>query len=264
MSDQRGKKGGFRSKDSADKRTSKKTMGTRFISRTMTEKVKTAKGRKGSSTRWLQRQLNDPYVAEAKARGYRSRAAFKLLELDDKFGILKPGKRIVDLGAAPGGWTQVVIERVNPSKSASGDETSQIVALDINEMEEVPDAKILLQDFLDPEAPEILKEAMNGQADVVLSDMAAPTTGHSATDHMRIMDLCELALEFAEEVLAQDGIFLSKVLQGGTEHQLLARMKKSFKTVKHAKPPSSRSDSAEMYVIAQGFRGSNKGEIPGK
>jgi 23S rRNA (uridine2552-2'-O)-methyltransferase len=267
MSDQRGKKGGPRSPRASARNksaTGKKATGTRFISRTMTEKVKTAKGRKGSSTRWLQRQLNDPYVAEARARGYRSRAAFKLLELDDKFHILKPGKRIVDLGAAPGGWTQVIVERVKPSLSADNDEVNQIIALDINEMEEVPGAKILLQDFLEPEAPDILKAAMNGPADVVLSDMAAPSTGHPATDHMRIMNLCELALEFAEEVLAPGGVFLAKVLHGGTEHQLLARMKKSFKTVKHAKPPASRSDSAEMYVIAQGFRGSAQNKKGGE
>ena len=265
MSDQRGKKGGTRSRSGADgtstgKKTGKKTMGTRFISRTMTEKVKTAKGRKGSSTRWLQRQLNDPYVAEAQVRGYRSRAAFKLLELDEKFSILKPGKRIVDLGAAPGGWTQVIVERVNPSKTTDDDSANQIVALDINEMEEIPGAKILNQDFLDPDAPALLKAALGRQADVVLSDMAAPATGHPATDHMRIMGLCEVALGFAEEVLAPGGTFLAKVLQGGTENQLLLRMKKSFKTVKHAKPPASRSDSAESYVIAQGFRGSNTDE----
>ncbi len=220
----------------------------------MTQKVKTAKGRKRSSTRWLQRQLNDPYVAEARVRGYRSRAAFKLLEIDDKFHLLKPGKRVVDLGATPGGWTQVVVERVNPDvKNDEG--AAQIVALDINEMEAVPGAIFVQQDFLEPKAPDILKEAMNGPADVVLSDMAAPATGHTATDHMRIIALCELALGFAEEVLAPGGAFLAKVLQGGTENRLLARMKRSFRTVRHVKPPASRADSAEMYVIAMGFRG---------
>lgn len=257
MSDQRNIKGGAQSKRLTSGKPGAKTGGTRFINRSMTEKVKTAKGRKGSSTKWLQRQLNDPYVAEARVRGYRSRAAFKLLELDDKFSILKPGKRIVDLGAAPGGWTQVIIERVGP-KENNDSSSHQVIALDINEMEEIPGAKVMLQDFLEPEAPELLKGLLNGPADVVLSDMAAPATGHAPTDHMRIMDLCEMALEFAEEVLAPDGVFLAKVLQGGTETQLLARMKQSFRTVKHAKPPASRSDSAEMYVIAQGFRGARK------
>ncbi len=241
-----------------------KTGTTNFSGRSMFERVKTAKGRKGSSTRWLQRQLNDPYVAEARMRGYRSRAAFKLLELDDQFGLLKPGKRVVDLGAAPGGWTQVAIERVKPlipdedgnvPPSNSNARRGRVVALDINEFEPLPGATILIQDFLEPEAPDLLKDALNGPADVVLSDMAAPATGHTPTDHMRIMSLCEIALDFAEEVLAPDGAFIAKVLQGGTEHQLLARMKKIFKVVKHAKPPASRADSAEMYVVAVGFRG---------
>lgn len=231
---------------------------TKFTGRTMFQKVKTAKGRKGSSTKWLQRQLNDPYVAEARARGYRSRAAFKLLELDDLFDVLKPGQRIIDLGAAPGGWTQVIIEKVKPAldEQEAKNNKGRVIALDISEMDPIPGATILHQDFHEPEAPGILKDAMDGPADVVLSDMAEPTTGHTPTDHMRIMALCELALEFAEEVLAPDGVFIAKVLQGGTEHQLLAHMKRSFRTVKHAKPPASRSDSAEMYVVAMGFRGS--------
>lgn len=232
---------------------------TIFTARTMFSKVKTAKGRKGSSTRWLQRQLNDPYVAEARARGYRSRAAFKLLELDELFEILKPGKRIVDLGAAPGGWTQIIIEKVKPAldEKEAVSNKGRVVALDINEMDHIQGATILHQDFLAPEAPDILKDILDGPADVVLSDMAAPATGHTPTDHMRIISLCELALEFAEEVLAPGGMFVAKVLQGGTEHQLLARMKKNFRTVKHAKPPASRTDSAEMYVVAIGFRGDN-------
>ncbi len=215
-------------------------------------KVKTARGRKLSSTRWLQRQLNDPYVIEAKKRGYASRAAFKLIELDDRFHFLKSGQRIVDLGAAPGGWTKVAVERIKPGdKNNDG----QIVALDINEMEPVSGATVLHHDFLDEDAPDLLKSVLGGPADVVMSDMAAPATGHAATDHMKIMALCEIALEFSYEVLAPGGTFLAKVLQGGTEHQMLATMKKHFKTVRHAKPPASRSDSAEMYVIAMGYRG---------
>lgn len=215
-------------------------------------KVKTAKGRKLSSTRWLERQLNDPYVAEAKKKGYPSRAAFKLTELDDKFRFLKAGKRIVDLGAAPGGWTKVAVERTKP---AGRQNSGLVVALDINEMEPVTGATILHHDFLDEEAPDLLKEALGGPADIVLSDMAAPSTGHAATDHLKIMALCEAALEFAYEVLAPDGVFIAKVLQGGTENEMLASMKKRFKTVRHAKPPASRSDSAEMYVVATGYRG---------
>ncbi len=220
--------------------------------RSLHTKVKTAKGRKLSSTRWLQRQLNDPYVAEARKQGYPSRAAFKLIELDDKFRVLKAGKRIVDLGAAPGGWTKVAVERTKPGGE---NDTGIVVALDINEMEPVSGATVLLRDFLDEEAPDLLKEALGGQADIVLSDMAAPSTGHAATDHLKIMALCEAALEFACEVLAPDGVFIAKVLQGGTENEMLAVMKRNFKTVRHAKPPASRSDSAEMYVIATGYRG---------
>jgi len=220
-------------------------------------KVKSAKGRKLSSTLWLQRQLNDPYVIEAKKHGYASRAAFKLIELDDRFHFLKTGQRIVDLGAAPGGWTRVAVERVKPG-NAKGH--AQVVALDINEMEPINGATILHHDFLDEDAPALLKEVLGGPADVVMSDMAAPATGHAATDHMRIMSLCELALEFSYDVLAPGGTFLAKVLQGGTEHQMLANMKRHFKTVRHAKPPASRSDSAEMYVIATGFRRDTKAE----
>lgn len=239
-------------------RAGKKTGATRFMARSMTETVKTAKGRKGSSTRWLQRQLNDPYVVEARMRGYRSRAAFKLLEIDDRFSILQPGKCVVDLGAAPGGWTQVIVERVKPPLSGEGRSAGCVIALDSQEMEAIQGAIILRQDFMEPEAPDILRNALQGKADAVLSDMAAPATGHAATDHRRIMALCELALEYAEEVLAPGGTFLAKVLQGGTENRLLARMKTSFRVVKHVKPPASRSDSAEMYVVAQGFRGALK------
>ncbi len=225
--------------------------GTKLKTRGVTTRVKSARGRKLSSTRWLQRQLNDPYVAEAQRLNLRSRAAFKLIELDEKFGFLKPGARIIDLGCAPGGWTLVASERVKAGKPGGG----VVVGMDLQEVDPVPNATTICHDFMDDDAPDILKKALNGPADVVLSDMAAKATGHTATDHMRIMDLCELALMFAREVLSPDGIFVAKVLQGGTEHQLLAEMRKLFKTVKHAKPPASRSDSAEMYVIAIGFRG---------
>ncbi|HEC14485.1 MAG TPA: RlmE family RNA methyltransferase [Rhodospirillales bacterium] len=218
----------------------------RFSGRGLTTRVMTAKGRKLSSTRWLQRQLNDPYVAEAKRRGYPSRAAFKLIELDDKFHLLKRSGRVVDLGAAPGGWTQVCVERIGPK--------GKIVALDINEMAPVPGATVITCDFLEPEAPALLKDALDGPADLVLTDMAAPVTGHAGTDHLRIMGLCEVALDFAEEVLSPGGTFVAKVFQGGAEHGLLSRLKQSFKTVRHAKPPASRAGSAEMYVVAQGFR----------
>lgn len=220
-------------------------------SRNLHVKVKTARGRKLSSTRWLQRQLNDPYVLEAKKLGYRSRAAFKLIELDEKFHFLEKGKRVLDLGAAPGGWTQVVVEKVG---STDEDET-QVVGLDISEMEPLPGAKIIHMDFMDPEAPERIKQALGGPVDVVLSDMASPATGHPPTDHLRIMGLVEAALEFAYEILAPEGVFIAKVFKGGTENNLLADMKKRFKVVKHAKPPASRPDSAESYVVASGYRG---------
>ena len=214
----------------------------------MSQRVKTAKGRKISSTRWLQRQLNDPYVAEARRLGYRSRAAFKLIELDDRFHFLAPGGRVVDLGAAPGGWTQVAVERAGPGGG-------RVVAIDVAEMDPVPGVIVLHHDFLDAEAPTALNDALAGPADVVLSDMAAPATGHAATDHLRVVGLAEAALAFAAEVLAPGGTLVAKVLHGGTEQTLLTEIKRLFATVKHAKPPSSRPDSAEMYVVAQGFRG---------
>ena len=214
-------------------------------------RLKTAKQRTASSQRWLERQLNDPYVAAAKREGYRSRAAFKLIEIDDKHRLLKPGKRVVDLGAAPGGWTQVAAGRVR-----SGEGKGQVVAIDLLEMEPIPGVEFLRLDFMDATAPGRLEAMLReGRADVVLSDMAAQGTGHTRTDHLRIMALAEAAAEFACEVLVPGGALLCKVLQGGTERELLERLKRAFTTVKHLKPPASRADSAELYVVAMGFRG---------
>jgi len=217
-------------------------------------RVKTAKRRSTSSTRWLQRQLNDPYVAKARAEGYRSRAAYKLAEIDDKFRFLKPGARVVDLGAAPGGWSQVAADRVG---SAEG--KGKVVGIDILEMDPVAGVDLLHLDFLDETAPQRLKDLLGGPADVVISDIAPPTTGHKQTDHLRIMGMCETALHFAREVLAPGGTFLAKVLRGGTETQLLNDMKRDFDSVRHIKPPASRADSAELYVLAMGFRGTDAG-----
>ena len=219
-------------------------------SRQLSVRVKTARGRKPSSTRWLQRQLNDPYVSEAKRQGYRSRAAFKLKELDDRFGFLRPGMRVVDLGAAPGGWTQVVVERI---KAGQG----RVVGIDILEWDPVPGAVTLVGDFTLPDAPDRIREALDGPVDVVLSDMAAPTTGHAATDHLRIVALVEIALDFALSVLAPGGVFVAKVFQGGTERSVLEALKRDFSQVRHAKPPASRAESAETYVVAMGFRGTS-------
>lgn len=223
-------------------------------SRMKVERVRTARGRTTSSQRWLQRQLNDPYVAESRRLGLRSRAAFKLMQLDDRFHFLKQGGRVVDLGAAPGGWTQIAVQRVKAGQPGGG----HVVGLDILEWDPVPGAITLQQDFLADEAPQMLKDALGGQADVVLSDMAAPATGHAATDHLRIIAMVEVALEFAKEVLAPGGTFVAKVFQGGTEGQLLAEMKRLFATVRHAKPPASRPESAETYVVAMGYRGSRE------
>ncbi|MGP1395221.1 MAG: RlmE family RNA methyltransferase [Inquilinaceae bacterium] len=216
-------------------------------------RVRTAKRRKASSTRWLRRQLNDPYVAEARRRGYRSRAAFKLLQLDEKLRLLKPGQRVVDLGAAPGGWSQVAVAAVRPGASGG-----KVVALDYLEMEPVAGAETVRLDFLDPDAPDRLKAALAGPADVVLSDMAAPTTGHAPTDHIRIMALADAAYDFAAEVLAPGGVFVCKLFQGGAEKTLLDRLKRDFAKVRHAKPAASRSDSAETYLVATGFRGEGR------
>jgi 23S rRNA (uridine2552-2'-O)-methyltransferase len=213
-------------------------------------RVKTARRRSASSTHWLERQLNDPYVAEARRLGYRSRAAFKLLELDDRFRLLKPGARVVDLGAAPGGWTQAAVARTR-AEAGQG----RVVGIDLLPMDPVPGAALLHMDFLADAAPEAIKAALGGPADLVLSDMAAPTTGHAATDHMCIVALAEAAYAFAREVLAPGGGFLAKVFQGGTERALLESLRRDFQSVRHAKPPASRAESAEVYVVAQGFRG---------
>jgi 23S rRNA (uridine2552-2'-O)-methyltransferase len=208
------------------------------------KKVTDAKKRKLSSNLWLERQLNDPYVAKAQAEGWRSRAAYKLIEIDEKIHILKSGQTVVDLGAAPGGWSQVAVKK-----------GCRVIALDLLEMDEVPGVTFFQMDFMDDTAPEILLDAMGGSgADIVMSDMAHNTTGHKNTDHIRIMALVESAYEFAVEVLKPGGVFLAKVFQGGTENDLLARMKKDFKSVKHIKPPASRKDSSETYVVAMGFR----------
>jgi len=217
--------------------------------RQQTVKLRTARGRSNSSQRWLERQLNDPYVAESKRLGYRSRAAFKLLQLDEKFGLLKPGQRVVDLGAAPGGWTQVAVA------ATKAPERGQVIGIDLLEMEPVAGAETLLGDFMDPAAPDWLKQRLGGPVDLVLSDMAAEATGHGKTDHIRIVALCEAALDFAIDVLAPGGAFVAKVFQGGSEGDLLTRMKQAFRTVRHAKPPASRAESAETYVVATGFRG---------
>jgi 23S rRNA (uridine2552-2'-O)-methyltransferase len=221
--------------------------------RGLTQRVKTARGRKLSSQRWLERQLNDPYVARSKQEGFRSRAAYKLIEIDDRFHLLKKGHRVVDLGAAPGGWSQVAADR-----TGSTDAEPQVVAVDYLRMDPVPGVIVLLKDFLDPDAPAAITRALGGhKVDVVLSDMAAPTTGHRATDHLRIMALCEAAADFAREILAPGGAFLAKVFRGGTENQLLAELKRDFSKVQHVKPPASRPDSPELYLLATGFQGAS-------
>jgi 23S rRNA (uridine2552-2'-O)-methyltransferase len=209
-------------------------------------RVKTAKGRKPSSAHWLERQLNDPYVAEAKAKGYRSRAAFKLIELDSKFHFLKRGGRVLDLGAAPGGWSQVAATRVGRE--------GRVVASDILDMEPLAGVEIFKVDLTDAETSTQLKAALGGVADVVLSDMAAPTTGHRATDHLRTVALFEAALDVADDVLKPGGAFVGKVFQGGATKDLLERVKQNFREVKHVKPPASRSESVELYLVALGFR----------
>lgn len=216
-------------------------------------RVKTARKRTLSSTLWLERQLNDPYVARAKRDGWRSRAAYKLIEIDERYRLLKPGMRVVDLGAAPGGWAQVAAGKV---KSEEG--RGRVIGIDLLDVEPIPGVEFTIMDFLADDAPERLKTMLGGQADAVISDMAANATGHRQTDHLRIVALAELAAEFACEVLAPGGLFLAKVLQGGTENQVLARLKRDFAVVRHVKPQASRKDSAELYVLAAGFRGANQ------
>ncbi|MDQ2954168.1 MAG: RlmE family RNA methyltransferase [Pseudomonadota bacterium] len=222
---------------------------TKISGRELKTRVKTGKGRPLSSKLWLERQLNDPYVARAKREGYRSRSAFKLSEIDDRFRFLKEGARVVDLGAAPGGWSQIAAKRIGSERGRG-----RVVAIDILAMEGIPGVEFLQLDFLDPQAPNRLKALLAGPANVVLSDMAANASGHRKTDHLKIMALVEAAAEFARDVLAPRGTFLAKVLQGGTEGALLAALKRDFASVKHVKPAASRSDSAELYVLATGFR----------
>jgi 23S rRNA (uridine2552-2'-O)-methyltransferase len=221
--------------------------------RALKQRLKTARKRTLSSQKWLERQLNDPYVARAKREGYRSRAAYKLLELDDKYHLLKPGQRVVDLGAAPGGWSQIAAKRVD---SATG--KGRVVGIDLLPIDALPGVDFIQLDFLDESAPQTLVERLGGPADIVMSDMAANTTGHKKTDHLRIMGLAEAAIQFAREILAPGGAFIAKVFQGGTESQLLADLKRDFTAVRHVKPAASRADSSELYVLATGFRGGGK------
>jgi 23S rRNA (uridine2552-2'-O)-methyltransferase len=218
--------------------------------RTLKQRLKTARKRTLSSQKWLERQLNDPYVARAKREGYRSRAAYKLLDIDEKYHLLKPGQRVADLGAAPGGWAQVAAKKVGSAGGNGG-----VVGIDLLPIDPLPGAEFIILDFLDADAPNRLTTLLGGPADVVLSDMAANATGHKKTDHLRIIGLAEAAAEFARSVLAPGGAFLAKVLQGGTEGALLADLKRDFATVRHVKPAASRADSAELYVLATGFRG---------
>jgi 23S rRNA (uridine2552-2'-O)-methyltransferase len=216
-----------------------------------TVRVKTAGRRRPSTTRWLERQLNDPYVSEAHRLGFRSRAAFKLMQLDERFHLLAPGRRIADLGAAPGGWTQLAVARVAPAGKAQG----RVVAVDISPMDPVPGAIVLQGDCREPATIAAVKEALGGPADLVLSDMAPAATGHAQTDHLRIVALAEIAHEAALELLAPGGSFVCKVLQGGAQGDLLAALKRDFAEMRHVKPPASRADSSEVYLVAQGFRG---------
>ena len=217
--------------------------------RNLTERLRTTRGRTGAQQRWLERQLNDPYVARARAEGYRSRAAYKLLDIDARYHLLKPGQRVIDLGAAPGGWCQVAAARVG-AEAGKG----RVVGLDLLDMPPIAGVTLIRMDFLADEAPAAIMAQLGGPADLVLSDMAANTTGHKKTDHLRTLGLVEAAAAFAAEVLAPGGAFLAKVLQGGTEGALLADLKRGFRTVHHVKPPSSRADSSELYVLATGFR----------
>ncbi len=224
--------------------------GLRGSGRLAAVRVRGTRRRKPSSTEWLSRQLNDPYVAEARRLGYRSRAAFKLIELDERFHLLRPGRRVVDLGCAPGGWTQVAVERVISSRTRNA-----VVGIDLSETEPIAGAALLRGDIGDPGAAAVISAALGGLADVVLSDMAPAATGHAATDHLRIVALAEAAFALAAEILKPGGTFVAKVFQGGAEGELLARLKRAFAQLRHAKPPASRAESAETYVVATGFRG---------
>jgi 23S rRNA (uridine2552-2'-O)-methyltransferase len=219
--------------------------------RELAVRLKNARSHKASSQQWLQRQLNDPYVVRAKREGYRSRAAYKFLEIDNKYKLLRPGQRIVDLGAAPGGWSQIAAARVGTADGGRG----KVVGIDLLEMEPIPGVELAVMDFNDNDAPERLKAMLGGPADGVISDMAANTTGHKKTDHLRIIALAELAVEFAAEVLAPGGFFLCKLFQGGDTVEIVNRLKKDFAVVRHVKPDASRAGSAELYVLATGFRG---------
>jgi 23S rRNA (uridine2552-2'-O)-methyltransferase len=218
--------------------------------RSLKQRLKTARKRTLSSQKWLERQLNDPYVARAKREGYRSRAAYKLLEIDEKYHLFKPGQRVVDLGAAPGGWSQIAARKVD---RAAG--KGRVVGIDLLPLDGLAGVDFIQLDFLDQSAPQMIVEMLGGPADIVMSDMAANTTGHKKTDHLRIMGLAEAAIHFAREILAPGGAFIAKVFQGGTENRLLADLKRDFATVRHVKPAASRADSSELYVLATGFRG---------
>jgi len=224
--------------------TSRSGKGTTPTSRAASVTVRTARGRSTASQRWLARQLNDPYVQAARQQGWRSRAAFKLIELDDRFKLIRSRARVVDLGAAPGGWSQVAVHRG----------AGRVVGVDLLPVDPIPGAQFLQGDFAEPDMADRLRQALGGEADLVLSDMAPNSTGHAATDHIRIMALAELALDFAERVLAPGGGFVTKVFQGGSERAMLTAMKRRFRQVRHAKPPASRKESSELYVVATGFR----------
>ena len=223
--------------------------------RDLTVKVKTARGRRLSSKLWLERQLNDPYVARARAEGFRGRAAFKIMELDDRYGFLVPGARVVDLGCAPGGWLQVAVPRINSDGANPKKKQGRIIGLDLQEVDPVAGAEVHVLDFLSEGADETIKGWLDGEADVVMSDMAASSSGHKQTDHLRIIALCEAAAELAFDVLAPGGTFVAKVLAGGAEGDLQKRLKQQFRTVANVKPGASRPDSSEKFVVAQGFRG---------
>lgn len=241
-------------------KTIKKDVPNVHTSRHKSVRVKTARGRKISSKLWLERQLNDPYVIEAKRLGYRSRAAFKLLEIDEKYDLIHSGQNLLDLGCAPGGWTQILVERSQSLEQSlnPNEKKGHVVGIDLQEFEGIPGAHLIQKDFMDNDAPDLLKDMMGGPADGVLSDMAPFTTGHKQTDHLRIMGLVEAAAYFAFEILKPNGFFVCKVFAGGTQHDLLTVLKKNFTKVSHFKPQSSRKGSPETFVIAQGFRGQNE------